>query len=177
MAFNMHSMAQPRNNPFSRSASASPSPVNTRPKSVIFSTTSPLSNMSTPPSHTRTQSHTALGGMLAQPGSGPRHMRDRSREGTPTSNTFAPTFIKTEEMRRSVDMVNGIEGENDFSGKRYVWLRDPQTAFVKGWVVEELGGDRLLVRCDDGTVSLLPKSRRAVSDTVAAAAGGRCRKR
>jgi len=115
--------------------------------------------------------------MLAQPGSGPRHMRDRSREGTPTSNTFAPTFIKTEEMRRSVDMVNGIEGENDFSGKRYVWLRDPQTAFVKGWVVEELGGDRLLVRCDDGTVSLLPKSRRAVSDTVAAAAGGRCRKR
>ena len=50
-------------------------------------------------------------------------------------------------------MVKGIEGENDFSGKRYVWLRDPQTAFVKGWVVEELGEGRILVQCDDGSVS------------------------
>lgn len=50
-------------------------------------------------------------------------------------------------------MVKGIEGENDFSGKRYVWLKDPKQAFVKGWVVEELGGNRLLVQCDDGSVS------------------------
>lgn len=50
-------------------------------------------------------------------------------------------------------MVKGLEGENDFSGKRYVWLKDPQVAFVKGWVVEELGGNRLLVQCDDGSVS------------------------
>lgn len=49
-------------------------------------------------------------------------------------------------------MVNGIEGENDFSGKRYVWLKDPQQAFVKGWVVEELGSNRILVQCDDGSV-------------------------
>lgn len=49
-------------------------------------------------------------------------------------------------------MVSGIEGENDFSGKRYVWLKDPQTAFVKGWVVEDLGGNRILVQCDDGSV-------------------------
>lgn len=49
--------------------------------------------------------------------------------------------------------MKGIEGENDFSGKRYVWLKDPQTAFVKGWVVEELEGGRLLVQCDDGSVS------------------------
>jgi myosin protein heavy chain len=46
--------------------------------------------------------------------------------------------------------VRGIEGENDFSGKRYVWLRNSTTAFVRGWVVEELDGDRLLVQCDDG---------------------------
>jgi len=52
-----------------------------------------------------------------------------------------------------MDAVKGIEGENDFSGKRYVWLKDPQTAFVKGWVVEELGGNRILVQCDDGSVS------------------------
>ena len=55
-------------------------------------------------------------------------------------------------MRKPVDMVNGIEGENDFSGKRYVWLKDPQQAFVKGWVVEELGSNRILVQCDDGSV-------------------------
>lgn len=55
-------------------------------------------------------------------------------------------------MRTNVDAVDGIEGENDFSGKRYVWLRDPKTAFVKGWIVEDLGGDRILVQCDDGSV-------------------------
>lgn len=47
--------------------------------------------------------------------------------------------------------MRGIEGENDFSGKRYVWLRDPKTAFVRGCVIEELDGGRLLVQCDDGT--------------------------
>ncbi len=52
-----------------------------------------------------------------------------------------------------MDTINGIEGENDFSGKRYVWLKDPQTAFVKGWIADELGGNRILVQCDDGTVS------------------------
>lgn len=56
-------------------------------------------------------------------------------------------------MRRGSDVVDGIEGENDFSGKRYVWLKDPQTAFVKGWVVEDLGDNRILVQCDDGSVS------------------------
>jgi myosin protein heavy chain len=68
------------------------------------------------------------------------------------SSTFAPSFIKTEEMRRGSDTVKGIEGENDFSGKRYVWLKDPQAAFVKGWVVEELPENRILVQCDDGSV-------------------------
>lgn len=47
--------------------------------------------------------------------------------------------------------MRGIEGENDFSGKRYVWLRDPKTAFVRGWVVGELEGGQILVQCDDGT--------------------------
>jgi hypothetical protein len=56
-------------------------------------------------------------------------------------------------MRKPTDIVKGIEGENDFSGRKYVWLKDPQTAFVKGWVVEELGDNRLLVQCDDGSVS------------------------
>lgn len=55
-------------------------------------------------------------------------------------------------MRQRSDVVDGIEGENDFSGKRYVWLKDPKTAFVRGWVVEDLGGNRILVQCDDGRV-------------------------
>jgi hypothetical protein len=58
-------------------------------------------------------------------------------------------------MKRSQDTVKGIEGENDFSGKRYVWVKDPQAAFVRGWIVEEMDGNRLLVQCDDGTVSIV----------------------
>ncbi|OAA40198.1 myosin-11 (Myosin heavy chain) [Beauveria brongniartii RCEF 3172] len=77
--------------------------------------------------------------------------RRDSRSGTPTSGTFAPAFIKTEEMMRGYDTVKGIEGENDFSGKRYVWLKDPEEAFVKGWVVEEKPGGNLLVQLDDGS--------------------------
>ncbi|PHH86936.1 hypothetical protein CDD83_9561 [Cordyceps sp. RAO-2017] len=53
--------------------------------------------------------------------------------------------------RRSHDTVNSIEGENDFSGKRYVWLKDPQQAFIKGWVVDELDENRIRVQTDDGT--------------------------
>jgi myosin protein heavy chain len=55
-------------------------------------------------------------------------------------------------MRRGTEIVKAIEGENDFSGKRYVWLKDPQTAFVKGWIVENLGNNQILVQCDDGSV-------------------------
>ena len=54
--------------------------------------------------------------------------------------------------------IREIEGENDFSGKRYVWLRDPQAAFVKGWVVEELQDNQLLVQCDDGSVRRIVSS-------------------
>ena len=61
----------------------------------------------------------------------------------------------TEESQRETERVKGIEGENDFSGKRYVWIRDSKAAFVKGWVIEDIDGDRLLVQCDDGSVSLI----------------------
>lgn len=66
--------------------------------------------------------------------------------------TFAPKFINSDEVQNAPQMVRGIDGENDFSGKRYVWLRDPEKAFVRGWVVEELEGNKLLVQCDDGDV-------------------------
>ena len=38
-------------------------------------------------------------------------------------------------------------------------MKDPQAAFVKGWVVEDLGGNSLLVQCDDDTVQVHPRSR------------------
>jgi myosin protein heavy chain len=81
-------------------------------------------------------------------------MRNRSnshRGSSPATGTFAPVFIQSEEMQKAA-AVNGIEGENDFSGKRYVWLRDQTTAFVKGWVVEDLEDGKLRVQCDDGSV-------------------------
>ncbi|KAK4189770.1 putative myosin type-2 heavy chain 2 [Podospora australis] len=148
-----------RNNPFARNNSSSTGSNGPgRPKSTLFSPSpSPFSSsVSSPPphhGHVRTQSQNSLATPLAQPipirSNG--HARLLSREGTPGSGTFAPSFIKTEDMRKPTDVVKGIEGENDFSGKKYVWLKDPQTAFVKGWVVEELAGNRLLVQCDDGS--------------------------
>lgn len=70
------------------------------------------------------------------------------RNSTP-AGTFAPQFIADESQNTTE--IRGIEGENDFSGKRYVWLRDPKTAFVRGWIVEELAEGKLLVQCDDGS--------------------------
>ncbi|RYC55098.1 hypothetical protein CHU98_g11111 [Xylaria longipes] len=148
-----------RNNPFARMGSSSPSPAPNapnRPKSALFSSQLPFSGATTPSSsslHNRTHSHTTLAAVVPPPmnGHAPRQQRADSKSNGPGSTTFAPSFIKTEDLRRSIDIVKGIEGENDFSGKRYVWLRDPHAAFVKGWVVEELGGGRLLVQCDDGS--------------------------
>ncbi|TDZ21323.1 Myosin type-2 heavy chain 1 [Colletotrichum orbiculare MAFF 240422] len=142
-------MAQQRNNPFART---SPGPASGRPKSAVFSSPSPLSAVSTPVAHVRAQSQASVAPAAPAilPTSGHfRHSRSDSRNSG--SGTFAPSFIKTEEMRRGSDTVRGIEGENDFSGKRYVWIKDPQVAFVRGWVVEELESNRLLVQCDDGT--------------------------
>lgn len=149
-----------RNNPFARNAPPSPGSSGVgRPKSAIFTASpSPLSPPSALPLHTRNQSHASLA-MAVAPPIAPRHgyshsqSNDFPRGGTPGSSTFAPSFIKSEEMRKNADAVNGIEGENDFSGKKYVWLKDPQTAFVKGWVLEDLGGGRIVVQCDDGSVS------------------------
>ena len=54
-------------------------------------------------------------------------------------------------MDGAADRVGGIEGENDLSGKRYVWLRDPEKAFVKGEVIDDLPGGMLKILCDDGS--------------------------
>ncbi|KAF5665651.1 myosin heavy chain [Fusarium heterosporum] len=150
MSFNANGTAHRRSNPFARTASASPATnTNLRPKSAIFSSSSAIPGLST---HNRTQSNGSMSAITQGiSGAVTRQRRSDSKSGTPTSTTFAPSFIKTEEMERSHDAVKGIEGENDFSGKRYVWLKDPQTAFVRGWIVEELDGNQILVQCDDGT--------------------------
>ncbi|KAG6038216.1 hypothetical protein E4U41_004432 [Claviceps citrina] len=153
MAFSSNGSPQRRGNPFVRTGSSSPSPAppnSGRPKSALYSSPAAAA-ASTPASHGRSQSSNSFGAALNAPGSTVRNYRVDSRNGTPTSSTFAPSFIKSDEIRRELNVVKGIEGENDFSGKRYVWLQDPQHAFVRGWVVEELGSNRILVQTDDGT--------------------------
>lgn len=141
-----------RNNPFVReSQSPSPSPLmsTSRPKSAIF--TSPPGTLNSG-AHSRNQSFSAFGGSNLAPAPISRQRSNSSRSINQTSNTFAPQFIKVAEVPTEREKFGGIEGENDFSGKRYVWLRDVQSAFTKGWVVEELDGGRLLIQCDDGSV-------------------------
>jgi myosin protein heavy chain len=150
-----------RTNPFTR-PSASPSPGPTphggRPKSVLIA--SPLSDQQQQPhtnmGHTRHQSFSPLSSAPVPSRSNSTRLRSNSNRYSTPGGTFTPSFIKAEDAQDSTEKVRGIEGENDFSGKRYVWLRDPQTAFVKGWVVEELDGGRLLVQCDNGNVRLSP---------------------
>ena len=100
-------------------------------------------------SHARNNSFSPSG----SPSGMPSHARSQSAVNRPTSmngsGTFAPKFINSEDMRNTHQKVEGIEGENDFSGKRYVWMKDPEKAFIRGWVVDDLPGGRLLVQCDD----------------------------
>ena len=132
-------------------ASPSPRPASAavRPMSMVLSpTTGPLS----PSSQTRNHSFSPLSGSSFDSGQVTRQRSNSNRNSNSTSSTFAPTFIKTQELHGKSDEIGGIEGENDFSGKRYVWLRDPGLAFVKGWIVDEMEDGRILVQCDDGSV-------------------------
>ena len=110
---------------------------------------SPLAEPEPNMGHVRHQSLTQLSSPLLGRSDSTRLRSNSNRNSTPIG-TFAPPFISDED--NAVPHMGGIvEGENDFSGKRYVWLKDPATAFVRGWVVEELPEGRLLVQCDNGT--------------------------
>lgn len=78
--------------------------------------------------------------------------RSTSLRNDATSGTFAPEFIKSEELQRGADEIRGLEGDNDFSGNKYVWLRHPEKAFIRGLVLEERADGKLLVQSDDGEV-------------------------
>ncbi|KAI8938488.1 hypothetical protein NX059_004380 [Plenodomus lindquistii] len=140
-----------RNSPFARnSASASPPPVatnGTRPLSGHI--TSPLAEPDSKMAHLRHQSLTNLSSPLLGRSDSNRLRSNSHRNSTPVG-TFAPQFI-SEDDNEAPRMGGIVEGENDFSGKRYVWLRDAATAFVRGWVVEELPEGQLLVQCDNGS--------------------------
>lgn len=137
-----------RNSPFGRdgaSPSPGPPPGHARSKSSIMQ--APLSPFS-PTQHLRHQSVDMDLAGLARSGS--NRLRAGSTRNAP-AGTFAPKFIKQEGLDGAAERVRGIEGENDLTGKRYVWVRDTDDAFVKGEVLEELSGGMLRILCDDGS--------------------------
>lgn len=116
-----------------------------RPKSTIVTSPSEFEQFK---GHFRNSSASQLpANTSALPG--PRERANSARNNVGTG-TFAPEFIKSEELRRGADQIRGLEGDNDFSGNKYVWLQDPEKAFVRGLVLEESEGGRLLVQSDDG---------------------------
>jgi myosin heavy chain 9/10/11/14 len=64
--------------------------------------------------------------------------------------TFTPKFINSfvEKDTLAADSARDL---SEFSGKRWVWVKDDQLAFVKGWVIEDTGST-LQVRCDNESV-------------------------
>ncbi|KAK2748895.1 hypothetical protein FQN57_007178 [Myotisia sp. PD_48] len=141
-----------RSNPFSRN-SLSPSPAppddppygHNRPKSVTFA--SPVQQYTN--GHSRASSLAPLTSTSIFPAQG-RQRSNSARNNAPVSGTFAPQFIKSEELQRGADQIRGQEGDNDFSGKRYVWLKDPEKAFIRGTVSGETEDGLLIVQCDEG---------------------------
>lgn len=154
MASPRQNASQQRYNPFER-GSPSPAPmsppISTRPHSAVFS--SPQSPMS-PSGHARNHSFSPMGAAQPPVRTNSKRLRSGSFRGahhSQASGTFAPQFIKSDALSKA-RTPGQIEGENDFSGKRYVWLKDAEKTFVRGSVVECLDGDKLLVLCDDGSV-------------------------
>ena len=143
-----------RNSPFGRAEaeetpSPGPPPGHARSKSSIMQ--SPLPSP-TPQGHVRNQSVSDLRTVM---GKGGLSRAGSVRNSTP-AGTFAPQFIRREGLDGAQDRVRGIEGENDFSGRRYVWVRDNELAFMRGWVVEELPDAMLRVQCDDNSQRDVP---------------------
>ena len=79
-----------------------------------------------------------------------------------TTSTFAPNFISAKNTTGSAQPGDEsayepttIDGA-DFSGKRWVWVKDPERAFIKGHVTEEDSEGNLTVLCDDHSVGIAP---------------------
>ncbi|OLL25620.1 Myosin type-2 heavy chain 2 [Neolecta irregularis DAH-3] len=63
------------------------------------------------------------------------------------TQTFAPQFI---ESNPTPSVPEDAVALAEFSGKRWVWIKDPKSAFVRGWVYKQ-EGEELHVKCDDNT--------------------------
>lgn len=157
-----------RANPFGRASPAgspgSPGPQNgsPRPKSAIIGSPSKIEP---PKAHYRNSASITQLTPAAQSPHGGRD-RSNSNRNSATIGTFAPEFIKSEELQRGADQIRGLEGDNDFSGNKYVWLKDPERAFVRGLVLEEWENGQLLVQTDDGDVCyVFTLERPLITDT------------
>ncbi|KAL1303689.1 hypothetical protein AAFC00_007042 [Neodothiora populina] len=127
--------------------SPGPPPGHARSRSTALP---PTMRIGEPSSHSRHQSFADLGlGSLERAPS--KRFSVSAKSSTPIGGTFAPKFIKSEARDGTAERVGGIEGENDFSGKRYVWAKDPDNAFVRAWVSEELPNGHIRIQCDDGS--------------------------
>lgn len=143
--------------------------TNTPPSPPLQPTIPTASSSSSPSSHRLSVSS------LSQNFSSPPPLQQQQQRHVRTSSgvkgTFAPQFIKDKDVassRRDVGATSGgvgggaaggegIAGENsDFSGRRWVWVKDPEKAFVKGEVLDDQDG-MLTVRCENGSVRI-PRS-------------------
>src|ERR1700686_839737 len=80
----------------------------------------------------------------------PQHAKNDS------TGTFTPKFIETlSSNARPTDAARDLA---EFSGKRWVWLKDDKLAFVKGWVTDD-NGSTLKVRCDNESVERIVDSQ------------------
>jgi myosin heavy subunit len=80
----------------------------------------------------------------------PQHVRNDS------TGTFTPKFINALGLNaRPTDAARDLA---EFSGKRWVWLKDDKLAFVKGWVTQDKGSV-LQVKCDNETVDRIVDSQ------------------
>jgi myosin protein heavy chain len=96
-----------------------------------------------------------------------RHGRSNSSVKA-IAGTFAPQFIRVTDERERRNSTSGfgkgIAGESsDFSGRRWVWVRDSEKAFVKGEVLQDEDG-MLTVRCEDGSVGQSDSYSKIISD-------------
>jgi hypothetical protein len=75
-----------------------------------------------------------------------------------STGTFTQRFINTLVNAKDTRSTDSARDLAEFSGKRWVWLKDDQQAFVKGWVTEE-NGSTLHVRCDNESVDRIVDSQ------------------
>jgi myosin heavy chain 9/10/11/14 len=75
------------------------------------------------------------------------HHRQQQDSRKSSTGTFTPKFINTLDTKNasSKDSARDLA---EFSGKRWVWVKDNRLAFIKGCVVED-NGSTLQVRCEN----------------------------